>query len=51
MKFTNHSGQARIFAKRETAMKWRKKCKNCGAAVLKIGYLGFVVHTDKGWLK
>jgi len=48
MKFTEHSGQARVFAKRITANKWAKRCNG---TVLKIPAVGFVVHSEKGWLK
>lgn len=47
-RFTEHSGQARIFAKRVTAARW---AKGCDGKVMKIGINGFVVVTEKGWLK
>lgn len=47
LKFTDYSGQARIFAKKATANKYAKACKG---TVYKV-FGQFVVYCDNGWIK
>ena len=47
IRFTQHSGQARIFTKRETAKKWAKECNG---KVMKIA-IGFFVYHENGYVK